>query len=134
MAIRSLIRTGNWKDVLDLIKEQPKVCKVRGTQLNNLLIHEACMNGAPVSVVSALLEVYPKSVSAKDKSGMTPLDHAMATTGTSNEVVELLLKRGGGGGVQKAIDKAMPSNARRRRREKRRTLDALPSLGSSPEK
>jgi pentatricopeptide repeat protein len=133
MAIRSLLRTGQFQEALDMINEMPNMCKVKDTPAANYILHEACLHKAPVYLVEKLLSVHPVAASSKDRAGLTPLDHALATPGTPNGVLELLLVLNPKH-CSKAVDGVLTKSAsRRRKKERRRSLDALPSLGSKPE-
>ena len=123
---------------MDLITATPQLCKVKSTPAANYLLHEACLHKAPIEVVKKMVEINVNAVTGMDRSGNTPLDVALSTTGVPNAVVELLLnKTPGGGAANKAAEGVMKSAASRRRKKERRstrnTLDALPSLGSKPE-
>ena len=137
-AIRSLINTSQWTDVMAILQSSPsQLCKVKTTSLVDTVLHAAAKNCPPVEVVTLLLEINSKAAEIKDRKGMTPLAHAIATPGTPNGSLELLLRHtpGGGDGVMGGV---MKGNAARRKQQerqqaRRKTLDALPSLGSRPD-
>ena len=82
----------DWETAVDLIYACPKIAKIRG-EWNRYALHYACSNQAPIFVVEALLDAYPKAARKRctwRNGGWLPL-HCSAACNANEDVIDLLL-------------------------------------------
>jgi len=72
------------------VKREPVLAKEVDEETGHTPLHFACCYGAPIAVVSALLDAFPGAASMLDKDGNTPL-HFAAASKANVEVVKALI-------------------------------------------
>lgn len=90
-----LIIGNSWEEVIERCKTHPVESKqwlIRESEASwcRLPLHEACVRGANIDVIRALLEANPEAAKAPDHSARLPLHHA-CFYGCSTDVVKKLI-------------------------------------------
>jgi hypothetical protein len=80
----------DWETALTVILHSPHWTK-RVSSTQGLPLHVACRKGAPVEVVTALLEAYPESATIQTHSNYLPC-HSACCFGISPEGMKMLLR------------------------------------------
>lgn len=81
---------GDWARVIAFITKES--ASAMDETFGNLPLHYGCANGAPLQVISALLEVHPDGAKCRDWQGKLPLHLALDCDSVHVETVESLLK------------------------------------------
>jgi hypothetical protein len=81
----------DWETALTVILHSPHYTKRRVTMTNYLPLHVAVLRGAPVAVVTALLEAYPDATTIRNYSNELPC-HLACFYGISSEGMKMLLR------------------------------------------
>ena len=94
--IFTLIKKRRWDDFGALLQMYPRAASIpcpkniQSTAKGNLMLHEACRNNPPLSVIRELVDEYPDAIKAKGGKGYLPLHYACATDASTDVVQKLL--------------------------------------------
>ena len=94
--IFTVIKKRRWDEFLHLLDTYPRSASIpcpkniQSTAKGNLMLHEACRNNPPLSVISALVDEYADAIKAKGGKGYLPLHYACATDASTDVVRKLL--------------------------------------------
>ena len=103
-------RVPNWDEVLLYIQSNPSQCKRLHGWDEELPLHWALREKAPIYIIERLLVIYPEGSSCRGRHGAIPLWYALGTPrdeGEMTTIVELLLKAYPNG-VRLKVDKLLP--------------------------
>lgn len=89
--LRTLIYKKQWDEVESVLKRSPSQAE-SADRMGDLPLHEACLQGAPFSVVKNLLAAYPDGIKQKGFCGRLALHYA-AYVKPSLHLIRLLLQR-----------------------------------------
>lgn len=89
-ALRNLIYYKQWEEVESACKRSPYQARV-ADRTGDLLLHEACISGAPFQVIKNLITAYPAGVKKKGFCGRLPLHYASYKK-PSLHTIKILLK------------------------------------------
>jgi hypothetical protein len=81
----------DWETALTVILHSPLYTKRSGNTLQGLPLHVACRKGAPVEVMTALLEAYPDATTIRNCCDNLPC-HSACCNGISSEGMKMLLR------------------------------------------
>jgi hypothetical protein len=89
-ALIAPLKTKDWKTALTVILQSPHYTK-RADPMQRLPLHVAVLRGAPIEVVTSLLEAYPDATTIRNQYNNLPC-HLACFNGISSEGIRMLLR------------------------------------------